>query len=189
MTIVDQTREKFFQMIADFGSDPFQLRRHVPEVEKWAKHLLKKFPEADPEVVLLAVWFHDIGHYPVLTEIDHAVRGEERAKEFLEKANYPKDKMEKVLHCVRAHRCRDVMPNTIEAKIMACIDSASHMTDRVYFDMAKDTKESNHDFDVYGKMERDYRDLGAFPEIQNELKELYEAWKNLIKIYEKIDLN
>lgn len=187
-TIIDKARDKFFQMIDDFGSDPYHLRTHVPEVEKWARYLLKKFPEANFEVVLLAVWMHDLGHYPIPTGIDHAIRGEERAKEFLEKLNYPKDKMEKVLHCVRAHRCHDVMPNFIEAKIIACSDSASHMTDSMYFDMAKDDKENNHEFRVYAKMERDFRDLGAFPEIQNELKELFEVWKKLIQIYEKIDL-
>lgn len=188
-TIADQAKEKFFQMINDFCSDPYHLRPHVPEVEKWAKHLLKKFPEANAEVVLLAVWLHDLGHYPIPAKIDHAIRSEERAKEFLEKLNYPKDKTDKVLHCVRAHRCRDVMPSSIEAKIIACADSASHMTESMYFDMAKDDKENSRDFRVYAKMERDYRDLGAFPKIQNELKELYETWKKLIKIYEKIDLN
>ena len=188
-TTIDKAREKFFQMIDNFGSDPYHLRSHVPEVEKWAKHLLKKFPEADSEVVLLAVWLHDIGHYPIPTKIDHAIRSEERAKEFLEKLKYPKYKMDKVLHCVRSHRCRDVLPNIIEAKIIACVDSASHMTESMYFDMAKDDKENKRNFRVYAKMERDFRDLGAFPEIQNELKELLETWKKLIKIYEKIDLN
>ena len=187
-TIINKARKKFFQMIDDFGSDPYHLKSHVSEVEKWAKHLLKKFPEANSEVVLLAVWMHDLGHYPILTEIDHAIRSEKRAKEFMEKLNYSKDKMEKVLHCVRAHRCRDVMPNSIEAKIIACVDSASHMTESMYFDMAKDDKENNREFRVYAKMERDFRDLGAFPEIQKELKKLFETWKKLIQIYEKIDL-
>jgi hypothetical protein len=187
-TIITKAKEKFFQMVDDFGSDPYHLRPHVPEVEKWAKHLLKKVPEADEEVVLLSVWLHDLGHYPIPTKIDHAIRSEERAKEFLEAENYPKERMDKVLHCVRAHRCRDALPNSTEAKIIACADSASHMTEPMYFAMAKDDKENNHEFRAYAKMERDYRDLAAFPEIQNELKELYEAWKKLIKSYEKIDL-
>ena len=187
-TIIDKAKNKFFQMIDDFGSDPYHLRPHVPEVEKWAKHLLKKFPEADSEMVFLAVWMHDLGHYPIPTEIDHAIRSEERAKEFLKKLNYPKDKMEKVLHCVRAHRCRDVMPNSIEAKIIAFVDSASHMTDAVYFRMAKDNKENKGNFNVTKKMQNDFRELKLFPEIQDEIQELYKAWKKLIQIYEKIDL-
>lgn len=184
-TIIDKAKGRFFQMIDESGSDPYLLRPHVPEVERWAKHLLKKYPQADEEAVLLAVWLHDTGHYPILAEIDHAIRSEERAKEFLEKEKYQKDKTDKVLNCVRAHRCRDVMPCSIEAKIVACADSASHMTEpTIYLDMARNRKFT----DLYAKMERDYRDVGIFPEIQGELKELYENWKGLIRAYEKLDL-
>ncbi|MFH1682218.1 MAG: HD domain-containing protein, partial [Candidatus Woesearchaeota archaeon] len=143
----------------------------------------------DEEVVLLAVWLHDMGHYPVPTEIDHAIRSEERAKEFLKRYNYPTDKLNKVLHCVRAHRCRDVMPKSIDAKIISFADSASHMTEPMYFDMAKDDQENHREFRAYAKMERDFRDLGSFPEIQDELKELCEAWRRLLQAYEKIDFD
>lgn len=187
--ILSKAKEKFFQMITDYKSDPFYLKLHVPEAEKWAKHLLKKYPDLDAEVVLLAVWLHDIGHYPVNSEEDHAIISEKRAKTFLEEQNYSKNKMNKVLHCIRAHRCKDVMPNTFEAKIIAFVDSASHITDDLYFRMAKEDKEKKRAFRVYAKMERDFRDLSAFPEIQNELKELFETWKKLIKIYENLEID
>lgn len=187
--LIEKAKKEFFQMIDDFGSDPYHLRPHVPEAEKWAARLLKKLPEADSEIVFLAVWLHDLGHYPASADIDHAIRGEERAKNFLEKQNYSKSKMKSVLHCVRSHRCRDVMPSSIEAKIVACVDSASHITESIYFDIAKDEKKHNYSLSVYAKMDRDLRDLGAFPEIQEELKELLETWKKLIRLYEKIDLN
>jgi len=184
--IIEKAKEKFFQAISDFGSDPYGLSSHVPEVERWAKKLLKRH-SADEEIVLLSVWLHDVGHYPVPTDIDHAVRGEQRAKEFLEKENYPADKMSKVLHCVRAHRCSDVMPESFEAKLIAFADSASHMTDSIYLDMSKVDKEKKQGFRAYAKLERDMRDLAAFPEIQEELKCLYEAWKSLLKVYEGIE--
>lgn len=187
--IINKAKQEFHQMVEQFGADPYHLLSHVPEVEKLARHVLKKYPEADEEIVLLSVWLHDLGHYPMPTEIDHAVRSEERAKIFLEKENYPKDKMEKVLHCVRSHRCSDVMPNSLEAKIIACIDSASHMTNSTYFHMMRDDKQNHSEPRAFAKIDRDYRDLGAFPEIQNELKDLYESWKCLLKAYEKIDLD
>lgn len=187
--IIEKAKAKFFQMVEEFGSDPYCLVLHVSEVEKWARRMFKKYPEANKETILLSVWLHDLGHYPIPTEIDHAIRSEERAKEFLEKEGYPKNKIEKVLHCVRAHRCRDIMPNSLEAKIIACIDSASHITESIYFSMAKDDKENNREFRAYAKMERDYKNLSVFPEIQSELRELYKSWRKLIKIYEKIDLN
>jgi len=184
---IEDAKKQFFQMIDDFGTDPYRLRPHVPEVEKWAKYLIKRHPEADSEVVLLGVWYHDIGHYPLPTEIDHAVRGEDRARDILTASGYSGDRMNKVLHCVRAHRCRDVQPVTLEAKIVACADSASHVTELTYFDMARVDKETGEPFRAYAKLERDFRDLGIFPEVQEELKELCDNWKKVIQSYEKID--
>jgi hypothetical protein len=185
-TIIEKAKAEFLKMVADFGADPYHLLPHVPEAEKWARKILKKYPEANKEVVLLAVWLHDSGHYPLPTQIDHAVRGEERARKFLEKEKYPQEKIERVLHCVRAHRCKDVMPETLEAKIMAFCDSASHMTDTMYLDMARADEKGKFPR-VYAKMERDFRDLAIFPEMQKELTELFEAWKMFIKAYEKSD--
>ncbi|MEI6627171.1 MAG: HD domain-containing protein [bacterium] len=187
-SIVDKAKAKMLKMINDHGSDPYRLLVHVPEMEKWAKAMLSKYPEADADVILLSVWLHDIGHYPIPAEIDHAIRSEKIAKEFLSQENYDADKLEKVLHCVRAHRCSDVLPESLEAKIVAFIDSASHMTDVVYFKMAKDSKEGRGNFSVFGKMERDMRDLAAFPEIQAKITGLFNAWKNLIEEYKKFDL-
>jgi hypothetical protein len=186
-SVIEKAKAKFFQMVDDFGSDPFRLSPHLFEAEKWANFMLEKYPRADKEVVLLSVWLHDLGHYPVPTDVDHAVRSEQRAKEFLKKQKCPKEKMDAVLHCVRAHRCRDVMPQSFEAKIVAFVDSASHMTGPMYLEMAGDDKQRNCELRVYEKIERDFRDLSSFPEIQSELKGLYAAWKKLIKAYELID--
>lgn len=187
-TIIEKSKNLLIKTINDFGCDPYHLLSHVPEAERWAKYMAKKYTEVDEEILLLSVWLHDVGHYPTPTEIDHAVRSEQRAKEFLEKENYDKEKLKAVLHCVRAHRCKDVMPETLEAKIMAFVDSASHMTDFVYLDMAKIDKQNKEEFRAYAKMERDMRDLGIFPEIQSKMQDLYSAWHNLIKKYEELDL-
>lgn len=88
--IIEKAKERFLRMIKESGSDPYHLSGHVPEVEKWARHILKSHPEADEEVVILGACLHDLGHYPVPTEIDHAIRGEERARTFLENENYRK---------------------------------------------------------------------------------------------------
>ena len=187
-TIIEKAKEKFLKMVKDFGSDPYHLLPHVPEVEKWADCMLRRYPEADRGVILLSVWLHDIGHYPP-SETDHAVISEEIAKKFLEKQNYPRDKMDKVLHCIRSHRCRDVLPRTFEAKMMAFMDSASHLTTPVYFDMARQDKEKKEPFRAFAKLERDMRDLSYFPKDKQVLKELSNAWERLLKAYEKIEMD
>jgi HD superfamily phosphodiesterase len=184
--ILSKAKKLFYQVVDDFDSDPYTILTHVPEVEKWAKYILKKHPEADVEVVMAGVWLHDVGHYPLPTKIDHAVRGEKIVREFLAKEKFNKLKSEKICHCVRAHRCKDVMPETIEAKIIACADSASHMTDSMYFYMAKCDKRDTVPFRAYAKIERDWRDLNLFPEVKAELKKLYQAWKAVLEAYENI---
>jgi HD superfamily phosphodiesterase len=187
-TIIDKARELFKNRIKKVGYDPYGLVKHVEEVEKWADYLCDHHPQADRRTVLLGVWLHDLGHYPLPAEVDHAIRSEELARKFFKKEKYPAKKTEQALHCIRAHRCHDVLPETIEAKIVACADSASHMTDDIYIGMARDDKSLRQSFRAYGKMDRDYRDIAAFPEIKKFLTPVYRAWKKLIQEYEKIDL-
>lgn len=95
--------------------------------------------------------------------------------------------VKKVLYCIRSHRCKDVLPQTLEAKIIAFIDSASYLTSYMYFDMAMSDKAKGEEFKAYSKAARDYRDLELFPEVKNELNGLYEAWIKLLNEYEKIN--
>jgi hypothetical protein len=184
--IVNEARSAMLAQIERDGNDPsfmdihdpYFLMSHVPEVERWAKYLLDRYPQADREATLLSVWFHDIGHYPLDGE-DHAVKGEGFAKLFLENHYYPAERKEIVMHAVRAHRCRDVMPSTIEAKILAWADSASHMTDNIYLEMAKREGPEK----AAEKLERDWRDLGLFPDEKAELEKFYSRWKRLLAEY------
>lgn len=182
MDIISQTKEYFLEVAKkNFNLDNYYLERHVNEVERWAKKILEIKSDADSDVVLLGVWLHDIGQLIGYKEIDHAISSEIEARRFLAEKGIQKDIIEKVAHCVRAHRCKDIQPSTIEAKIVAASDSASHMTDIVYADMASRG-------DVQGakdKLERDYRDKGLIPEISNELDDLYIAWKNLLEVFPK----
>src|SRR6266404_4165210 len=109
---------------------------HVPEVERWADLILTDHPNADREVVLLGVWLHDVGNLIGDKNIDHAVRSQKFVLEVLTPMHLTKEKLYGVAHCVRAHRNRDVEPFTIEAKIVAAADSASHMTYEAYLPSA-----------------------------------------------------
>lgn len=183
MDIIEKTKEYFYE-IFESHDDIFSLRSHLPEVEKWAKKILIDHPEADPEIVLVSVWLHDISHYSGDKNTDHAERSEVIARRFLIEQNYAADRMERILHCVRAHRNRDVQPETIEAKIIACADSASHMTDIAYLVIIKTGRFEY----TKTKIERDYADLAIFPEIQKKLTPLYKDWKKLVDDYERLDL-
>lgn len=189
MTIIEKAKKNFYQKVKDHKSDPYHLLNHLKEMEKWAKFMINKNNDVDEEVILLSVFLHDIGHYPIDLETDHAVKGEKIAKKWLELELYDSEKTKNVLHCVRSHRCKDIMPETKEAKIIAFIDSISHMTDFVYLDIAKCDKETGSPCRSFAKMERDLRDLGLFPEIQKNMLGIYNAWKNLITEYNKLEID
>ncbi|MCU0642506.1 MAG: HD domain-containing protein [archaeon] len=183
---IEMARSYMIETISKSKADPFGLAEHVAIVERWAKYLLKSHPEADEEVVLLGVWLHDIGHYPP-DENDHAVKGEKLAVGFLKKLKLSKERISKIAHCVRAHRCKDVLPESIEAKIIACADSASHLTDFAYIDIVMRNKGIKEKYSALDKLERDYRDVAIFPEVKQKLEKLYLSWKRLLEEFEKIN--
>ena len=176
MSEIIEKAKSFFhsQMLDDHKDSPYGLvSNHVLLVEKEMKECLKQFPEANEEIALLAVRLHDVGYYPLSKEVDHAVRGEERAKIFLGKVGVDPTIIDQVCHCVRAHRNADVKPKTLEAKLLIFSDSASHLVDGMYIHLLH---VRGSDF-VLGKIERDFKDLSLFEEMQEKYKSLYEHWK------------
>ncbi|MEI6266282.1 MAG: HD domain-containing protein [bacterium] len=151
---------------------------HVDIVAKWVEKLCDMHPEADREAALVAAWFHDLGHF-IDEGNDHAVTSEKEAIDFLKKDGANSEFVKKVAHAVRAHRNKDVKPDTIEAKIVCCADSASHLTADVYMNVLADYGKDT----VMGKLERDYRDLEDFPGIKKELTPIYLAWKAVIEAF------
>jgi HD superfamily phosphodiesterase len=179
--LIEKAKKTFLQRIDDHKEDPWNLRVHIKEAEKWAARVLVKYPAADKDVIILSVWLHDIGHYPIPRE-DHAVVSEKVAREFFLKERVDKELAGKVLHCVRSHRNKDVKPDTLESKLFAMIDSVSHLTYIPYIEMAQDGRMK----DAKEKLERDYRDIQPFPEIKSEVTPLYDAIKNLLIELEKV---
>ena len=174
--IIDKTKIHFLEKLNQSPLEVYDLQRHVEQVEIWANKILNGHPEINNEIVLTSVWLHDIGKISGNENIDHAVNSEKEAIIFLKSLNVDKSTITAVAHCVRAHRCKDVLPETSEAKLLAAADSFSHMTYYVYILFA--TEEGPEA--ATAKLERDIKDLDYFPEFINEIKPLYSAWKSLL---------
>lgn len=185
MDIVAKTKLFFEDNIDKFWSDPFWLKQHVLLVENQIKRVLKKEIWANEMVCILSCRLHDIWHYPIIEGEDHAVIWERIARDFLAKEWLDQNLIDQVSHCVRSHRCKDIIPNSLEAKILAFCDSASHMQDSMYIEIAKDGR---IDY-AMAKLERDYRDLNLFPELKKEYENLYISWKKLLEEYKLFQEN
>jgi uncharacterized protein len=96
---------------------------HVFRVYNLCLLISKYEKDVDLEILTPAALLHDIARVEESEdntgEIDHAVLGSEIAGEILRKLEYEEEKIEKIKHCIIAHRFRTGhQPNTIEAKIL-----------------------------------------------------------------------
>ncbi|BCZ49208.1 phosphohydrolase [Clostridium gelidum] len=96
---------------------------HVFRVYNLCLLLAKYEKDVDLEILIPAALLHDISRVEESQdktgEIDHAVLGSVIAEDILRKLEYEEEKIEKIKHCIIAHRFRTGNePNTIEAKIL-----------------------------------------------------------------------
>jgi uncharacterized protein len=107
-----------------FGMNAYE--GHFVSVVKYAK-ILAKETGADMEIVELSAWLHDIGSIILGDSDNHHIVGSEHAEKILKEYTYPQDRIERIKHCILAHRgSKDVPRETIEAECVADADALSH---------------------------------------------------------------
>ncbi len=123
--IVERVR-KFVREVCDtleHGDEWYN--NHFSSVVKYSKILGEK-NDCDLEIVQIAAWLHDIGSVLHGRE-DHHITGANIACKKLREFDYPEEKIQKVKHCIFAHRgSKDIKRESIEAEILADADSMSH---------------------------------------------------------------
>ncbi|ELY55916.1 HD domain-containing protein [Natronolimnohabitans innermongolicus] len=111
------------------GAPPAHDWHHVQRVEALAETLVDRHPDSsaiDDRVVFLAVVLHDIGREKEDSgEIDdHATWGADEASRILEDLEADPETIDRVRHCVRAHRYSNAIePETLEAKLVSDADN------------------------------------------------------------------
>lgn len=96
---------------------------HVFRVYNLCILLSEHEENVDLEVLIPAVLIHDIARVKESKDktgqIDHAVLGSEMAEQILKNLEYEEEQIQKIKHCITAHRFRTGNePKTIEAKIL-----------------------------------------------------------------------
>lgn len=93
---------------------------HLDRVARNARDILKFYPEADAEMVYLAVLLHDVDQ-PFNDKANHVARSAASAERLLTDIAYPPARIARVLQVIREHsteHIRTTRPSTIEAKIL-----------------------------------------------------------------------
>lgn len=96
---------------------------HTMRVYNMALHIAKKEKRVDLDIIKCATLLHDIARVKEDNDnTGNTCHAEESAKmcvPILKRLDYKDEKIEKIVHCIRAHRYKtDNKANTIEAKIL-----------------------------------------------------------------------
>ena len=147
---------------------------HIKVVVQYCLELAEK-RNADKEIVGIAAWLHDIGSIRG-DYANHHLIGGEIADKLLNNLGYPRDKIERVKHCIMSHRGSVVMKRkSVEAQILVDADAMSHFDDiddviSRFFDGDK--------INMLAKLERSYAKLSddakplVFGKLEKARKEL-----------------
>lgn len=105
------------------GADASHDINHVMRVYQLALKLAKDEKDIDLDILKMAVLLHDICRVKedkdATGKICHAKLSAKRAKGILKKLKYPREKIDKIVHCILAHRYRTgIKPEIEEAKIL-----------------------------------------------------------------------
>ena len=157
---------------------------HISSVIKYSKLLAKKL-NADTEIVVISALLHD--YTSVLGKGDfkeHHITGAKEAEKLLKKFNYPKEKIEKVKHCILTHRgSTNLKRETIEAEIVASADAMAHFDNVApLFHMVYAERKMEIDKGkewLMAKFKRSWNKL--LPEARDMVKDKYEAIKVLFR--------
>ena len=93
---------------------------HSHRVARNARSILKSYPEADAEILYLAVLLHDVDQ-PFNDKANHVMRSAAVAERLLTEIEYPPPRVTRVLELIREHSTEHisiVRPSTVEARIL-----------------------------------------------------------------------
>lgn len=129
MNIIDEVKGYVLKRIEDYkinSDDHYDFwNEHVKYVYEESIRLANKYA-ADIEIVSLGALLHDIALINKIGDRkDHHINGEKIARDVLEKLNYDKNKMYRVMKCVYNHRSSK-NAETIEETCVADADILAH---------------------------------------------------------------
>lgn len=163
--------------------DSWFLQEHLLEVERLAASLFSLYPEADQNMVGLAVWFHDVARLSGHDE-DHALMGAKRAKAVMEELGFNNDEISLVFEACLRHGCKGkLLPLSLEAKILATADALSHFFHDFYTNAAKHYREKKNLPEeevaqtIQNKIDRDFHNKIFFDEAKEYIRPVYEELK------------
>jgi len=124
---------------------------HTQLVRKYAL-ILANIEGINPLAIEIAALLHDIGKDDVHDRINHDIRGQQLAKEFLETIDLPQSAKNLILMCILKHRSRFAQENNpIEVKVLQCADALGTLFDDEWQEYSRQTMSRETIIELYNK--------------------------------------
>lgn len=168
----------------EFGQ--WMWKNHVPFVAKKTEELSKKYG-ANANIAVAGALLHDYGDAFMYRHAEnHEEVSEKKAKYVLHQAGYTTDETEEIMtQVIEPHSCRgDIVPTTIEGKVMATADALAHLSTDFYVQFTWMHIPENKTYEeflewVTEKLERDFYKKIFFEEVKEKYRYRYEALKEV----------
>jgi len=164
-----------------------QLWDHIVRVDKHAQDLMKVY-EANAEVVRLGAYLHSISYVDgIIVGSSFYDECSDRAGEILEAQGYCAGMIEVVRNIIATHHCDNVVPSTIEGKILASSDAMSHFTgDILWTSLLRHCAIAPFSDAIRflrDKIKHDFANKIFFPEAKDYVRHQYNAWMVLLDTF------
>ena len=156
---------------------------HLSVVNKKAKWILKKAPEANKEIVLLGTWLHDIQRVRGI-KMEHQEGGAQEAEKIMREFGYPDELIKKVKSIILTHSCRgNNLPTTIEGQILATADAMAHYTTDFFLRIALISDMTIKEYKEWAliKLEKNYNVKISFDFAKETVKDRHDTIKKFIE--------
>lgn len=158
---------------------------HVLVVANLAEKIAKTH-EANIELVVAGALLHDIADAVIArSTLGHEKESLVIAERLLQESGYDSETTRFILHEIIApHSCRDVLPTTLEGKVMATADGAAHFVTDFYPIFCWRHYGPKDDYQIFRdwvteKIEKHFTKKLFFEDVKEEIRPRYEAVKLL----------
>lgn len=185
MSAIEEAKKAILKKAKE-SNEEWQIKLHISLVRDIAVKLAQKLG-ADSEIVEISAWLHDFSRLGESGE-DHHIRGAAEAERILKQVGYPPDKIKAVRHCIEGHRASDILPESLEAKVVSAADAMSHfhVMPLLFWIAGRNGKDRRESFDwVSEKIKRDWEKKILFPEAREMVKKEYDAIATLLESMKK----
>ncbi len=132
-TLIKDVQEYVLDLLSKNLSDDITYHsiQHTKEVVRSVNEIAEeeKFNSDEVEIVNIAAWFHDVGY--TVNALEHEKYGASMCKTFLQKLDYPEERIDLIEGCILATQMPQSPTNALEKAM--CDADLMHLADKDYF--------------------------------------------------------